>query len=330
VRVIAAILVASFLVLPAVPAGAAQGDLDRARQSANKAAADLASAQSRLSELQGDILDLQARREETAARLGHMEGAVRELAIGEFVRGRTRAPELDLDLDVSAATRRAVLAGFVAQGAGDSIDEFRSLSEDLERTERQLAERKQQESSAVSLLRARVAAAEAELDKLQRLEAERKAREAAQRAAAAAAARRASTARTVAVSGSWTCPVQGPRAFSNDWGDPRGGGRRRHQGNDILAPRGTPVVASVSGTVRRKDSGAGGISYYLTGDDGNEYYGAHLSSYAGITGRVSQGTVIGYVGNTGNARGGPNHLHFEIHPGGGSPVNPYNTLRQYC
>ncbi|MEA3056776.1 MAG: hypothetical protein QOD30_2208, partial [Actinomycetota bacterium] len=86
----------------------------------------------------------------------------------------------------------------------------------------------------------------------------------------------------------------------------------------------------VSGSVRRHDNSLGGISYYLEGVDGNEYYGAHLDSYAGRTGQVPQGTVIGYVGNTGDARGGATHLHFEIHPGGGSSVNPYPTLRQYC
>jgi murein DD-endopeptidase MepM/ murein hydrolase activator NlpD len=123
--------------------------------------------------------------------------------------------------------------------------------------------------------------------------------------------------------------VAGPHAFSNDFGDPRAGGRQ-HQGNDILSPRGTPVVAPVSGSVRRHDNGAGGIAFYLDGDDGNQYYGAHLQSYAGLNGQVDQGTVIGYVGNTGDAAGGPTHLHFEIHPGGGSAINPYATLRQYC
>jgi len=125
------------------------------------------------------------------------------------------------------------------------------------------------------------------------------------------------------------CPVQGPRAFTNDWGQPRSGGRT-HKGTDILAPRGTPVVASVSGTVRGHNSRLGGISYYLHGDDGNTYFGTHLQSLSGASGRVSQGTVLGYVGNTGNARGGPTHLHFEIHPGGGRAVNPYPTLRQHC
>jgi murein DD-endopeptidase MepM/ murein hydrolase activator NlpD len=126
------------------------------------------------------------------------------------------------------------------------------------------------------------------------------------------------------------CPVQGPHAFSNDYGAPRGGGTRSHQGVDILAPGGTPVVANVAGSVRRHDNSLGGISYYLEGVDGNEYYGAHLQSYAGRTGQVAQGTVIGYVGNTGDARGGATHLHFEIHPGGGRSVNPYPTLKQYC
>ncbi|MDP9071829.1 MAG: M23 family metallopeptidase, partial [Actinomycetota bacterium] len=130
-------------------------------------------------------------------------------------------------------------------------------------------------------------------------------------------------------SGEWVCPVQGPRAFSNDWGQPRSGGRR-HQGNDILSPRGTPVVANVGGNVRPHSSGLGGISYYLSGNDGNTYFGTHLDRLSGASGRVSAGTVIGYVGNSGNARGGPTHLHFEIHPGGGAPVNPYPTVARYC
>lgn len=130
-------------------------------------------------------------------------------------------------------------------------------------------------------------------------------------------------------SGEWVCPVQGPRAFTNDWGQPRSGGRR-HQGTDILSPRGTPIVANVSGTVSPHNSGLGGISYYLRGDDGNTYFGTHLDRLSGASGRVSAGTVIGFNGNSGNARGGPTHLHFEIHPGGGGPVNPYPTVARYC
>ena len=131
-----------------------------------------------------------------------------------------------------------------------------------------------------------------------------------------------------AVSGEWVCPVQGPLAFSDDYGASRGGGYS-HQGNDILAARGTPVVANVSGVVTQRNGSVSGLAYYLQGDDGNEYFGAHLDSF-GASGRVSAGTQIGTVGTSGDAEGGPPHLHFEIHPGGGAPINPYPILRRYC
>jgi murein DD-endopeptidase MepM/ murein hydrolase activator NlpD len=98
----------------------------------------------------------------------------------------------------------------------------------------------------------------------------------------------------------------------------------------MLSPRGTPVVASVSGTVEGHTSSLGGTSYTLRGDDGTTYYGTHLDSLSGVSGRVARGTVLGRVGNSGNARGGPPHLHFEIRPGGGGAVNPYPTLAASC
>ena len=100
-----------------------------------------------------------------------------------------------------------------------------------------------------------------------------------------------------------------------------------------MCARNTPIVAVVSGVISRThpiDSGLGGISVWLRGDDGNSYYYAHLTSIqtgieAGV--RVIAGQVIGFAGNTGDAAGGPVHLHFEIHPGGGAAIDPYLVLK---
>ena len=121
------------------------------------------------------------------------------------------------------------------------------------------------------------------------------------------------------------CPVLGGSAYGDSWGAPRSGGRR-HQGVDMLAPTGTPLQAVVSGNVTQGANALGGVTVSVHGDNGNRYYYAHLSAYEGLAGRVEQGQVIGYIGDTGNAIGTP-HLHFEIHPGGGVAVNPYPSVR---
>ena len=128
--------------------------------------------------------------------------------------------------------------------------------------------------------------------------------------------------------GAIRCPVQGGATFMNDWGFPRSGGRF-HEGNDLFAPRGRPVVATVAGTVVQTVGQLGGNQVKLAGDDGVSYYYTHLDGF-GAKGRVGAGTVIGYVGSTGNAAGGPTHLHFEVHPGGGAAVNPYPRLVGVC
>ena len=104
-----------------------------------------------------------------------------------------------------------------------------------------------------------------------------------------------------------------------------------HEGIDIFAPSGTPLVATERGVVTRVGSGRlGGLTVWLRGESGTDWYYAHLLSHApGLTEGmvVDGGDLLGYVGNTGNARTTPAHLHLQVHPGGGDPVNPYPLLK---
>jgi murein DD-endopeptidase MepM/ murein hydrolase activator NlpD len=120
-------------------------------------------------------------------------------------------------------------------------------------------------------------------------------------------------------------PVRGIHYYSNTWGAPRSGGRH-HMGTDIMSPKGTPVVAVTSGVARPHYNSLGGKSITLTGDNGWTYYYAHLNGYAVGNVHVKAGQLIGYVGNTGNASGGANHLHFQMGPHS-RWVNPYPYLR---
>jgi murein DD-endopeptidase MepM/ murein hydrolase activator NlpD len=123
------------------------------------------------------------------------------------------------------------------------------------------------------------------------------------------------------------CPVPGA-SFLNDFGYVRPDGTA-HAGVDLFAPKGTPVVAPVSGLVAWDPNPSGGKAFQLYGDDGFRYYGAHLFEYE-ENGYVEAGTVIGYVGNSGDAVATSPHLHFEMHPGSGLTMSPYRSLYAAC
>jgi murein DD-endopeptidase MepM/ murein hydrolase activator NlpD len=129
-------------------------------------------------------------------------------------------------------------------------------------------------------------------------------------------------------------PVAGDVEFIDSWGYPRMLGTSSahwHQGTDVFAAHGTPLIASENGVLSGIGVGSlGGNKLWVDGDSGTEYYYAHLAAFApGIANgqRVRAGEVVGYVGDTGNAKGTSPHLHFEIHPGGVGPVNPYPILK---
>jgi len=123
-------------------------------------------------------------------------------------------------------------------------------------------------------------------------------------------------------------PVQGvtPARLADTWGAARAGGRR-HEGIDIFAARGTPVLSTTEGVVMQVGTNnLGGQVVWVLGPGRQRHYYAHLEGYADIQrGQlVAAGDVLGYVGNTGNAKGTPPHLHYGIYVGGA--INPYDLL----
>ena len=126
-------------------------------------------------------------------------------------------------------------------------------------------------------------------------------------------------------------PVVGVRArdVSDTYGAARSQGRS-HEGTDIFARRGTPVVSATEGIVARMGEGElGGKYVFIFGPAGERYYYAHLDSIDPLLKqgmRVGTSTLLGRVGTTGNASGTPPHLHFGIYGTSGA-LNPYERLR---
>ncbi|MCZ6757712.1 MAG: M23 family metallopeptidase [Bacteroidetes bacterium] len=131
---------------------------------------------------------------------------------------------------------------------------------------------------------------------------------------------------TVRTAASVVFPVSGfdSGAIQSGFGDSRDGGRRSHHGVDIFAPRGTPVIAATSGFVSStRTGGLGGKTVWLrSAQTGASIYYAHLQEQLVRRGtRVAAGDTLGLVGNSGNARTTPPHLHFGIYRNG--PVDPH-------
>jgi murein DD-endopeptidase MepM/ murein hydrolase activator NlpD len=125
------------------------------------------------------------------------------------------------------------------------------------------------------------------------------------------------------------CPLGGPHAIADNFGDLRRdpkGGTHIHQGDDIMAAMGTPILAPFDGETSISHSRLGGLGVYVHGEHGY-VYNAHLSRL-GTLGSVETGDVIGYVGSTGHSSGP--HDHFEWHPENGDAVDPYEYLMLVC
>ncbi|ERL55543.1 M23 family metallopeptidase [Psychrobacter aquaticus] len=117
--------------------------------------------------------------------------------------------------------------------------------------------------------------------------------------------------------------------LTDTWGAARSQGRS-HEGIDIFAPRGTPIQATTQGIVSKVgENNLGGRVVVVVGPGGAGHYYAHLEDYADIAPNdwVNAGDIIGYVGDSGNAKGTPPHVHYGIYING-SAVNPYPLLQK--
>jgi murein DD-endopeptidase MepM/ murein hydrolase activator NlpD len=212
----------------------------------------------------------------------------------------------------------------VVQGDADLATSVAVMAEEVRRQETELQRAAEHEAQAVAELETQRAQIGAKVEQLNNVVQELQSR------LDAAGERALGLGGGVSITGSGaiqTCPVAGPNSFVDSFGWPRPGGRT-HQGIDLIAAYGTPIVAVAPGNARSASSVLGGLGVVVEHDSGGDWtFYAHLSSYAAM-GHVSAGTVIGYVGSTGDTS--VNHLHFEYHPNGGAAVNPYSALVAVC
>ena len=203
-----------------------------------------------------------------------------------------------------------------------SQEELEALREQMLENEDELATTSEDLQAEADRLQSQFDSAAAEYDELQ----EQLTRSA---PAVASAPRQRPEVTAAPSTGGKACPVGQPNSFIDSWGYPRSGGRS-HEGTDIMASYGTPVYAIVSGSITYAGYGdSAGNWLVLSGSDGNGYWYMHNQSNLVTGGSVAAGQQIATVGDTGNATGVP-HVHFEYHPGGGGPVNPYPLVAAVC
>jgi murein DD-endopeptidase MepM/ murein hydrolase activator NlpD len=295
-----------------------------AQAAANKAAVEVTESIGEYNRIHDEIVVLEATisaKKSKTTRLGEL--AV-DRAVKAYKGSAFEVGQVFDSTDLLDASRRARLIGTVTKDDSETIDRLAVEMGDLRGTEKRLEALKEEQQRVIDAKRA---AESALRRRLTELTAKRKALEI--RLAAASQARGNFTGGPApAPVGGLVCPIPGS-AFGDSYGAPRSGGRR-HKGTDMMGPHGAPLYAVVGGTVSQRAGGLAGKAIWLSGNDGNVYFYAHLSAYNGGSRSVGQGELIGFNGSTGNAAGGAPHLHFEIKIGGGPNINPYPTVRRIC
>lgn len=270
---------------------------------------ELASADARMTTLGAEL-------QPPTARLLEARHRLRQRAVSSYVFSAAAPVNDALEAtDIMDLSRRLAMVRSVLRADRARVKDHQAAKDQVSRQIEDLVVHLEHTRSALTAARVELQAAESRLSNLQ-LQVE------------------AAKVGVELLSGGFLFPVDGPSTFTDSFGAPRMVGTsfaHLHQGTDIFAPAGTPLVAVERGVLARVGTDVlGGTKLWLVGASGTRYFYAHLSALAEGTadGRVVEaGQVVGYVGNSGNAKNTPPHLHFELHPGGGPAVNPFPVLR---
>jgi murein DD-endopeptidase MepM/ murein hydrolase activator NlpD len=318
---------------------AAEDRLAQIESEANEATARYEQAHSALIRTREEIAATRASLEDAGKRISALEDQLNQRASEAYQLGTTSTWELLLEAeDFSEFSDRLVYLDRLAQDDADLATRVAVLSEELRRHRTNLSRLEEEQATAFeqaerekSIIYDRLDQAQALREELQaQLEAEQAAAQELAEAQAAAASGGSGDAPaqigTVTGAGLQACPAPGT-SFSDTFGAPRSGGRS-HAGVDMMGGYGQPVYAALPGTVSHSSSSLGGNQAYVHSAGGTYTFYAHLQGFSDASGSVAAGTLIGYIGDTGNATGTP-HLHFEYHPNG-SLVNPTPYVSAVC
>jgi murein DD-endopeptidase MepM/ murein hydrolase activator NlpD len=327
------------------PLAAAQAALDKANREANAAAIKYQEAYGNLSKVNDKVADVTSQIEQTEATLGQVKDKVTSRAINAYMNSSDKTYDDEYKEEIDN-TRRSQLLDAVAEVDDNQISLYVALKEDLAITQVELTALQKNAKETLSNISAQKKALDTKLADAAKAKKAVETKIASDKKAAAAAAAAAAKKQQQAAKSStksstpagtvinpsnqkMVCPISGSLAFTNDWGQPRSGGRT-HKGNDLFSPRGTTNVAIVAGSLTFQNSGLGGLSALIKSSDGYTYYYTHLLDIVGSPRQVVAGEVVGHTGSSGNASANAPHTHFEIWTTSYAKVNPYATLSSLC
>jgi murein DD-endopeptidase MepM/ murein hydrolase activator NlpD len=307
--------------------------LARLEREMNRTAKRIDHTQSALAEIQRHLDHVAVRLAETRSQVAKLQDQMNQRIRAAYIQGPGTPIELVLTAPTyNALVERLSILDHMTQSDAELADQIRAVQAQLQQRTQQLTDLQAQRTELLHQLNDRREKLQSSYDEQHKL-------------LSYLAEQRAIVMQQItALQPFAVCPVMGPRAFSDDFGAPRtAGGYHPHAGNDILAPMGARIVAPFDGTATAGHDTLGGLTVNVTGANGY-VYNAHLSKI-GKTGKVRAGDVIGYVGNSGDAQGGPTHDHFEWHPNQipshphkspygftrvGDAIDPYPFLMQVC